>query len=73
MGYKSLAFIFPASYDYYSVKQVVKQMWIEKVFTFVKLGSSLNASRVLSSPERKIHKGIKVTTNDKLQIHQGYW
>ena len=73
MGYKSLAFIFPASYDYDSLKQVHKQMWVEKVFTFVKLGSSPNASGVLSSPERKIQKGIKVIANDKLQIHQGYW
>jgi len=67
MGYKSLAFTFPASYDYNSLKQVDKQ-----VFTFVKLFSSPNASGVLTSPERTIQKGIQVT-NDKLHIHLGYW
>lgn len=65
--------LFPASYDDDSLKQVNKQMWVEQDFTFVKLGSSSNASGVVSSPERKIQKRFKVIANNKMQIHQGYW
>lgn len=73
MGYKSLAFIFPASYYYDSLKQVNKQMWEEKVFTSVKLGNSPKASGVFSSTATKIEKWITVIADDKLQNQQGHW
>lgn len=81
MGYKSLAFIFPASYYYDSLKQVNKQMWEEKVFTSVKLGNSPKASGVFSSTATKIEnesRSLLMTscrtsraTGDKVVVYRG--